>query len=225
MPGSRSSRGTCSLSGIVHGGVYATLAESICSAATYGAVRDDGMVAMGQSNDTTFLRPIGEGHVNATARTRHRGRTTWIWDVEMSDDEGRVCALSRMTIAVRPRRASGGALRIEPKRLVIGRRRSRPKALVDDPDPGRSLAALVLGPVDQPDDLLDVSSGRPCATRLDALVALDVGLEDPVEHLVGRQGVLVELVGPQLRRGRRAPAPRRGPARARPARCASATSP
>jgi uncharacterized protein (TIGR00369 family) len=90
--------------GIVHGGVYASLAESLCSAATYGAVREDGMVAMGQANDTTFLRPISGGYVNATARTRHRGRTTWIWDVEMTDDEGRVCALSRMTIAVRPRR-------------------------------------------------------------------------------------------------------------------------
>jgi 1,4-dihydroxy-2-naphthoyl-CoA hydrolase len=90
--------------GIVHGGVYATLAESICSAATYGAVREDGMVAMGQSNDTTFLRSIGEGHITAAATTRHRGRTTWIWDVEMSDDDGRICALSRMTIAVRPRR-------------------------------------------------------------------------------------------------------------------------
>jgi 1,4-dihydroxy-2-naphthoyl-CoA hydrolase len=91
-------------SGIVHGGVYSTLAESICSAATYNAVREDAMVAMGQANDTAFLRPIGEGHINAVAKTRHRGRTTWIWDVEMSDDEGRVCALSRMTIAVRPRR-------------------------------------------------------------------------------------------------------------------------
>jgi 1,4-dihydroxy-2-naphthoyl-CoA hydrolase len=90
--------------GIVHGGVYATLAESICSAATYDAVHRDGMVAMAQANDTTFLRPIGEGTITATARTRHRGRTTWIWDVEMTDDEGRVCALSRMTIAVRPQR-------------------------------------------------------------------------------------------------------------------------
>ena len=91
-------------SGIVHGGVYATLAESICSAATFNAVSEDGMVAMGQSNDTTFLRSIGEGTITATARTRHRGRTTWVWDVEMTDDEGRVCALSRMTIAVRPQR-------------------------------------------------------------------------------------------------------------------------
>ena len=74
--------------GIVHGGVYAALAESMCSAATWLAVRGDGMAAMGQSNSATFLRPITEGHVNAVARPRHRGRTTWVWDVEMSDDEG-----------------------------------------------------------------------------------------------------------------------------------------
>jgi 1,4-dihydroxy-2-naphthoyl-CoA hydrolase len=90
--------------GIVHGGVYASLAESLCSAATFGAVRDDGLVAMGQSNDTTFLRPISDGYANATARSRHRGRTTWVWDVDVTDDEGRLCALSRMTIALRPQR-------------------------------------------------------------------------------------------------------------------------
>ena len=90
--------------GIVHGGVYAALAESICSAATYLAVRENDMVALGMANSTTFLRPISEGHVNAVARARQRGRTTWVWDCELSDDEGRVCALVRMTAAVRPRR-------------------------------------------------------------------------------------------------------------------------
>lgn len=88
--------------GVVHGGVYASLAESIASAATYGAVRENGEVAFGMANNTSFLRPISQGHVNAAARARHRGRTTWVWDVELTDDEGRVCALSRMTIAVRP---------------------------------------------------------------------------------------------------------------------------
>ena len=90
--------------GTVHGGVYAALAESICSAATYSAVAEQGMAAMGQSNNTTFLRPILEGHVNAMARARHRGRTTWVWDVEMSDDAGQLCSLARVTIAVRPAR-------------------------------------------------------------------------------------------------------------------------
>lgn len=90
--------------GIVHGGVYASLAESLCSAATHEAVREDGMVAMGQANDTAFLRPITEGTIDARARARSRGRTTWVWDVEILDSAERVCALVRMTIAVRPMR-------------------------------------------------------------------------------------------------------------------------
>ena len=93
------------LSGIVHGGVYASLAESIASASTYRAVRDDGMVAFGQANQTTFLRPIGSGHINALATPRQRGRTIWVWDVELTDDDENLCALARMTIAVRPARA------------------------------------------------------------------------------------------------------------------------
>jgi uncharacterized protein (TIGR00369 family) len=90
--------------GIVHGGVHATLAESLTSAATYVAVKDEGRVAMGQSNDTAFLRPVSGGGIEALARTRHRGSTTWIWDVEIRDDEGRLCALTRTTVAVRPAR-------------------------------------------------------------------------------------------------------------------------
>jgi uncharacterized protein (TIGR00369 family) len=88
--------------GLVHGGVYAALSESITSRATHEAVASDGMIATGMSNDTSFLRPITVGAVHAEARRRHRGRTTWLWEVELTDDEGRLCALSRVTIAVRP---------------------------------------------------------------------------------------------------------------------------
>lgn len=88
--------------GIVHGGAYAALAESLCSRATYEAVEPDA-IALGQANDTVFLRPASDGIIHALATARHRGRTSWVWDVDMSDDEGRTCALSRMIIAVRPR--------------------------------------------------------------------------------------------------------------------------
>jgi uncharacterized protein (TIGR00369 family) len=88
--------------GFVHGGVFAVLAESICSRATWFAVRDEGKLAMGQANQTTFLRPVQGGHVNAEARVLHRGRTTWVWHVEFTDDEERLCAVSQMTVAVRP---------------------------------------------------------------------------------------------------------------------------
>ncbi len=89
--------------GVVHGGALSALAETVASYATTLAVRDEGMVAMGQASDASFLRPISSGSVHAIARARHRGRTTWVWDVEMTDDEGRLCALVRMTIAVRPK--------------------------------------------------------------------------------------------------------------------------
>ncbi len=88
--------------GLVHGGVFASIAESITSIATWHAVKDEGRSAQGLSNQTSFLRPILAGTIHAVARRRHRGRTTWVWEVEISDDQQRLCALVRMTIAVRP---------------------------------------------------------------------------------------------------------------------------
>jgi uncharacterized protein (TIGR00369 family) len=92
--------------GLVHGGVLASIAESITSIATYLAVHEDGRTAQGLSNQTSFLRPIVEGTIHAVARLRHRGRTTWVWEVEVSDDQQRLCALVRMTIAVRAGRSA-----------------------------------------------------------------------------------------------------------------------
>ena len=91
--------------GLMHGGVMSTLVESVCSRATAGAVWEDGMAAMGQSIDLSFIRPVTQGAVEVRAKARHRGRTTWIWDCEVVNGEGKLCALARMTIAVRPRPA------------------------------------------------------------------------------------------------------------------------
>ena len=87
--------------GIVHGGVYAAIAESLASMGTAFSVRPLGGVPLGQANNTNFLRPVSEGTIHARAEAFHRGRTSWVWDVEMRDDEGRLCATSRVTIAVR----------------------------------------------------------------------------------------------------------------------------
>jgi 1,4-dihydroxy-2-naphthoyl-CoA hydrolase len=89
--------------GLVHGGVYASIAEALATWGTALAVLPRGKTAVGMSNQTSFLRPITEGAVHARAVSKHRGRTTWVWEVEMSDDDGRLCVLTRMTIAVRDR--------------------------------------------------------------------------------------------------------------------------
>ncbi|MGI8412398.1 MAG: PaaI family thioesterase [Solirubrobacteraceae bacterium] len=88
--------------GLVHGGVLASIAETLASLGTLTVVVAEGNAAMGSSNSTSFLRPIADGTIHARALRRHRGRTTWVWDVEITDDAGRLCALTRMTIAVRP---------------------------------------------------------------------------------------------------------------------------
>jgi uncharacterized protein (TIGR00369 family) len=87
--------------GLVHGGVLAAIAEAITSMATWLAVSPEGRSAQGLSNQTSFLRPILDGTIHAVARRRHRGRTTWVWEVDITDDQDRLCALVRMTIAVR----------------------------------------------------------------------------------------------------------------------------
>jgi 1,4-dihydroxy-2-naphthoyl-CoA hydrolase len=87
--------------GIVHGGAMAALAETLTSMGTAEGVAAEGRIAMGQEINASFMRPISEGHVNALARIRRKGRTAWNWEVEITDDSGRLCALLRATIAVR----------------------------------------------------------------------------------------------------------------------------
>jgi 1,4-dihydroxy-2-naphthoyl-CoA hydrolase len=88
--------------GLLHGGVISSLVESICSRATALAVVPEGMMAMGQSISVSFIRPITAGGAEVRAKARHRGRTTWVWDAEVLNDDGKLCALAQMAIAVRP---------------------------------------------------------------------------------------------------------------------------
>jgi len=93
--------------GLVHGGIYAAVAEGLTSYSTVSVVWADGKVASGMSNHTSFLRPVTGGTIDARATCRHSGRTTWVWEVDMTDDNGRLCAVSRVTLAIRELPAGG----------------------------------------------------------------------------------------------------------------------
>lgn len=89
--------------GVVHGGVYASLAEATASNGTNWSVTPRGEIGLGLSNNTSFLRPAAiPGVLTVTARAVHSGRTTWVWEVEIADADDRLCAISRVTVAVRP---------------------------------------------------------------------------------------------------------------------------
>lgn len=85
--------------GIVHGGIYATLAET---AASLGAVLwvlgRGGGGAVGLSNATEFLRATRGGTLTATATPLQRGRSVQLWQVVTTDDQGRLVASSSVRL-------------------------------------------------------------------------------------------------------------------------------
>jgi len=91
------------VAGGVHGGVYSAISEALSVRGTGTGVGPDGRVPVVVSNLTTQLHPIAAGTIHASAVCRHRGRTTWVWEVEIADDEGLRCAVARVTVAVRDR--------------------------------------------------------------------------------------------------------------------------
>lgn len=88
--------------GLLHGGIYSAVAETVASVATVRAVWRDGRIGSGLSNSASFLRPITAGTVHVTARRRHHDDREWLWSHEFRDDEGHLCAIVDVTIAVRP---------------------------------------------------------------------------------------------------------------------------
>lgn len=87
--------------GLLHGGVYSSLIESLCSRATALAVLPE-RIAVGQSINVHFLRSATDGGIEVRARARHRGRSSWVWDADVFDLDGNLCATAKMTMAVRP---------------------------------------------------------------------------------------------------------------------------
>jgi uncharacterized protein (TIGR00369 family) len=100
----------CQPMGLVHGGIYGCVAEQLASTGTARAVMEDGRWCVGMSNLTHFFRSATLGEtLSATARPVHRGRTTWVWEIEMTNDAGKLCAKSTVTMAVRQGQPPGPA--------------------------------------------------------------------------------------------------------------------
>jgi 1,4-dihydroxy-2-naphthoyl-CoA hydrolase len=88
--------------GLLHGGIYAGVAETIASIATVANVWRDGLIGSGLNNYASFLRPITEGLVDVRARLRGHDDREWLWSHEFRDERENLCALVDVTIAVRP---------------------------------------------------------------------------------------------------------------------------
>jgi 1,4-dihydroxy-2-naphthoyl-CoA hydrolase len=88
--------------GLLHGGIYSAVAETVASVATVAAVWDDGYIGSGLNNYASFLRPVTGGTLDVFAKLRGHDDREWTWGHEFRDEQGRLCALVDVTIAVRP---------------------------------------------------------------------------------------------------------------------------
>lgn len=84
--------------GLVHGGVYSGVIETVCSvgAAAWGLPR--GLSIVGLDNHTSFLHAAREGTLTVTAKPVTRGRRTHVWDATVTDPTGRALASGRVRL-------------------------------------------------------------------------------------------------------------------------------
>lgn len=85
----------------MHGGASATMAETLGSVAAQLTVDDDKQRCVGLSLNISHIRAVPEGQtLTGTARPFHIGRTTQVWDIQMTDPRGKLAAVARLTLAV-----------------------------------------------------------------------------------------------------------------------------
>jgi 1,4-dihydroxy-2-naphthoyl-CoA hydrolase len=87
-------------SGIVHGGVWCSVIESMASVCAAMVVLPKGLVCVGAHNATDFLRPHREGRVDGVATPVHIGRTQQLWQVELNRaSDGKAVARGQVRLA------------------------------------------------------------------------------------------------------------------------------
>ncbi|AZQ44656.1 hotdog fold thioesterase [Nonlabens ponticola] len=83
--------------GVLHGGASVALAESVGSAASYIFLDTDNFAIRGLEISANHTRSKADGFVNATARFLHKGRTTQLWEIRITDEENRLISICKLT--------------------------------------------------------------------------------------------------------------------------------
>lgn len=88
--------------GLLHGGASVVLAESLGSSASYLCIDTSKYFCVGIEVNANHLRGVRSGRVTAVAHPVHIGRTTHVWDIRLTSEEGKASCISRLTVAIVP---------------------------------------------------------------------------------------------------------------------------
>ncbi|MBO7747105.1 hotdog fold thioesterase [Paenibacillus sp. MWE-103] len=89
--------------GALHGGASVALAETVASVGTYQLIDKENQLAVGMEINANHIRSKRDGIVTAVATPLHKGRTTMVWDIKISDEDDRLICVSRCTVGIIPR--------------------------------------------------------------------------------------------------------------------------
>ncbi len=97
--------------GLLHGGASVVLAETLGSTASHLCIDSSKFYCVGLEVNANHLRGVRSGRVTAVARPVHLGRTTHVWDIRLTGEDGKASCISRLTMAIVPLGENGPALR------------------------------------------------------------------------------------------------------------------
>ncbi|GAB3064760.1 hotdog fold thioesterase [Salinicoccus sesuvii] len=89
--------------GYLHGGANVVLAESAASMGAAAIIEED-EITFGMEINANHIKTKQSGKLTATAKCRHQGKSTQIWEIEITDEEANLVCLSRCTMAVKKKR-------------------------------------------------------------------------------------------------------------------------
>jgi 1,4-dihydroxy-2-naphthoyl-CoA hydrolase len=90
--------------GYLHGGASVALAETVASMGTYNLIDQDNEACFGLEINANHLRSKRDGIVTAVGTPLHTGKSTMVWDIKITDEEGQLICISRCTVAVKKKR-------------------------------------------------------------------------------------------------------------------------
>lgn len=89
--------------GVLHGGAMVALAESVGSAGCFVFLDTENFMIRGLEISANHVRSLSEGDVFATAKFIHKGRTTQVWDIKLTDSEDRLISAVKLTTIALPK--------------------------------------------------------------------------------------------------------------------------
>ncbi|MDO6471940.1 PaaI family thioesterase [Maribacter sp. 1_MG-2023] len=90
--------------GVLHGGATAALAESVGSAASYVFLDGNKFFVKGLEISANHVKSVKEGFVYARATILHKGRTTQLWEIRVTNEDDQLVSLCKLTTIALPRK-------------------------------------------------------------------------------------------------------------------------